>query len=382
MERVGPKPGWNMAVAVVLLAAAPHAWATLTRIDAFDPLRLGAWWACYAVFVVAFLVAIWHAIPREKTTLIAALLAAQTVSALGANWLIPTVIAGVATGGALLVVVASQLSRLPQRVALAWVLAQHAALLWVYLDAWPAPIALVAGIAFAVFSLAVMSMERMALRERALRLRLHHTLTQLTEAKQRLEERARDAERIRIARELHDLLGHHLVALSLQLQLAEREEPAQARASVARASSLTRLLLADLRAVVADMREPARVDLREGLTFLAEEAGPPKVEVRIHAPAVPTDQRTASALLRAAQELVTNARKHASAQCITIDLHDHELVVHDDGRGGHIVEGFGLLGLRERIEAIGGTVRIEHPARGTCVRVGFPTGRTPPEASA
>lgn len=384
MERVGPKPGWNMALAVVLLAAAPHAWATLARFDAFDPVRLGAWWACYAAFLVAFAATVWRAIPREKPHAIAALLAAQTVAALGANWLIPTVIAGVATGGALLVVVASQLSRLPQRVALPWVFAQHAALLAIYLNAWPTPMALVAGIAFTVFSLTVLSMERMSVRERALRLRLYHTLTQLTEARQRLEERARDAERIRISRELHDLLGHHLVALSLQLQLAERADPVEARKSVERAASLTRLLLGDLRAVVADMREPIRVDLRQSLESLAEDAGPPCVEVQILASTIPTDQRVAAALLRAAQELVTNARKHANAQRITVVLNPEDLTVADDGRGGPIVEGFGLLGLRERIEAIGGSVAIEHPHRGTRARIGFPVERAgpPPEASA
>ncbi len=377
MEGDAPKPGWHAAVAVVVLAAAPTLWATITRLDAFDLGRLTAWWAFYGVYVVSFAACVWWAIPRRGVQAVAALLAVQTLAALGANWLIPTVIPGVATGGALLVVIASQLSRLPTKVATPWVLAQHAALLAIYLSSWATSMAVVAGIAFLVFSFVVLTMERLMLRERALRLQLAQTLAELTAARQSLEARARDGERLRIARDLHDLLGHHLVALSLQLQLAERCEPEQARRTIERASSLTRLLLGDLRAVVADLREQTPVDLLAALASLHEGEGTPRVVVRANGRQLPQDGAIAETVLRAAQELVTNARKHARAREIVVEVSDGELCVSDDGIGGPILEGTGLRGLRERAESICGSLLVEHPDRGTRVHVRFPVAEAP-----
>lgn len=380
MEHAEPRPGWIAAVAVVLLAAAPNLWVTCTRPDVFEPARLAAWWALYGLFVAAFALCVWFAIPRRKPAAMLTLLAVQTLAALGTNWLIPTVIAGVATGGALLVVIASQLSRLPSTIAVPWLLVQHAALLLIYLDAWATPIAVVAGVAFLVFSFVVFTMERLALRERSLRLRFAQTLKELTEARQRLESQARDSERLRIARDLHDLLGHHLVALSLQLQLAERSEPEQMRHIIVRASSLTRLLLSDLRAVVTDMREHTRADLAAVLHSLQQDAGTPRVVARAGAEHLPERGAVAEAVMRAAQELVTNARKHAGASEIIVEVRDGELIVSDDGVGGPICEGTGLRGLRERLDAIGGTLTIEHRGRGTLARVRFP-GPPGPEVS-
>jgi signal transduction histidine kinase len=223
-----------------------------------------------------------------------------------------------------------------------------------------------------VFSFVVLALERLALRERMLRLQLGRTLSELTAARQHLESRARDSERLRIARDLHDVLGHHLVAMSLQLQLAERSEPEQARGIIAKASSLNRLLLGDLRAVVADMREESPADLTTALNSLQEREVMPRVSVRTSPGSRVPVGITAETLLRAAQELVTNARKHANAREIVVELREGELRVEDDGVGGPISAGTGLRGLQERLSAIGGTLIIEHPTPGTRVRVQFP----------
>lgn len=372
MTRAEPTPRWHAAIAVIALAAAPNLWAAIASTDTRSSPEMLAWWTLYAAYIVAFAFNTSWAFPRNNSRAIVLLALAQTLAALAANWLVPTVIAGVATGGALLVVAASQLTRIPLPYAIAWVLAQHAALLAIYLDAWPTPIALVAGIAFAVFSFVILSMERMAHRERVLRARLVETLSQLTAARRQLEDQARDAERLRIARDLHDLLGHHLVALSLQLQLAERAEPEESRRAIERASSLTRLLLGDLRAVVSDLREPSHADLVHALQSLAVHDASPRVEVRILADRTPQDPQITQALLRAAQELVTNARKHANASHIRIELDHAELRVRDDGTGGPIAEGFGLRGIRERLEALQGSLEIQSQPGGTLVRVHLP----------
>lgn len=363
---------WLAAFVVVLLAAAPNAWITIESPEAVGEPRLAQWWGLYGAFLAAFLAnAIWVA-PGDRRVVSVVLLALQTALALGANRLIPTVIGGVATGGALLVVVAAQLSRLPHAAALLWVLFQHAALLAIYLDAWPPSIAWSAGIAYTVFSLVMLSLERQAERERALRSDLARSLADLTATRRLLEAGARDAERVRIARELHDLLGHHLVALSLRLEAAHHADDRALRGAVEQARALTRLLLADLRAVVADLRDPPPIDLPAALRDLAGVDHPPRVSVSVEEGCETGGTTRAAALLRCAQEAVTNARKHARATRIVLSLSEDELTIADDGIGGPIREGFGIRGMRERAAALAGTVTIEHPGPGTIVRVRIP----------
>jgi len=174
-------------------------------------------------------------------------------------------------------------------------------------------------------------------------------------------------ERNRLAREIHDGLGHYLTVVKTQLDAAAALLPAQpdrARESVTKAAQLTAEALDDVRRSVGSLRTDAtRPPLPEALRALSQESGLP-VTLHLEGALRPLPPGIEHALFRAAQEGLTNIRKHAvaSAAELTLDFRSPAritLSLTDNGRG---VEkdvpgaGFGLLGIRERIEVLGGRV--------------------------
>ncbi|MCE6999229.1 sensor histidine kinase [Saccharothrix sp. S26] len=181
------------------------------------------------------------------------------------------------------------------------------------------------------------------------------------------------AERNRVARDVHDGLGHHLTAVSVLLEKASafREiDPEVADRAVADAREAARRALEDVRTSVRALREPFR--LGESLGRLVHGLG---VSVTCtgdesrYAPAV------LSALYRAGQEGITNAMRHGGSD-VTVTVHcgrrEARLVVEDDGPGFPPErEGFGLSGVRERIGQVGGSVEVDCAA-GTRLTVVVP----------
>jgi signal transduction histidine kinase len=173
------------------------------------------------------------------------------------------------------------------------------------------------------------------------------------------------AERGRVARDLHDSLGHHLTAVSIQLEKAEafRElDPVAADQSVRDARGSAARALAEVRATVRALAAP--FSLTGALADLAY-GGDCTVEVSGDEPDLPLAARVA--LFRAAQEGLTNARRHAGAGRVTVRAtfggDSARLVVADDGRGfaDGATEGFGLRGMRDRLRAVGGSVELTGP---------------------
>jgi signal transduction histidine kinase len=179
-----------------------------------------------------------------------------------------------------------------------------------------------------------------------------------------LGESARDTERLRVSRELHDVTGHKLTALNLNLQLLSHDSELASRRELSIAIQLGEELLSDIRAVVSRLRHDDGIDLREALQRLAELFPQPSILINVHDGLRVRNTETAEVLLRAAQEGLTNSVRHAGARNAWVSLRpalEHiELVVEDDGPygGGHIA-GNGLTGLRERVEALGGKVGID-----------------------
>lgn len=174
----------------------------------------------------------------------------------------------------------------------------------------------------------------------------------------------RDAERLRISRELHDAWGHELTALGLQLEIASHvTEPGKAKDHVTHAKSLASDLLAKVRDVVATLREAERCDLKDALETLAQSVPAPAVHVEI-SPDVRVGPDQAHALIRCAQEAVTNAVRHADAPNlwlqVTADGEGVRLVARNDGRArdADSSPGSGLLGMRERMESLGGRLAV------------------------
>jgi signal transduction histidine kinase len=188
------------------------------------------------------------------------------------------------------------------------------------------------------------------------------------------------AERLRISRDLHDTLGHHLTALSLQLEVASRLASGPAAERVHEAHAITRLLLSDVRDVVSRLRETSRFNLAEAVRALAESAGTLDIHLQVPDGLDVDDPRQAHAILRCVQEVITNTARHAAARHLWIAIERQPdgiaLSARDDGRGSDVVAwGNGLRGMRERFEEHSGRVEFSSAAgRGFEVRAFMPTG--------
>lgn len=214
------------------------------------------------------------------------------------------------------------------------------------------------------------------------------------EAERTREEEARrraDEERVRIARELHDVLGHHISVISVQagvaLHLLDRQ-PEQARTALVTINGASKEALRELRATLGMLRRadesaprdptPSLDDLDElvartastGLAVDVERAGEPR----------PLPLGTDLAAYRIVQESLTNVARHAQATRVHVSIrYGPELVIEvaDDGRAGPteqpILPGNGLTGMRERAAAVGGTLEAgPRPEGGFIVRATLP----------
>jgi signal transduction histidine kinase len=220
--------------------------------------------------------------------------------------------------------------------------------------------------AFQAFAVALVSSRQ---REAVARSELEVVNAELRAANALLDASSRSAERVRIARDLHDLVGHQLTALALELEVATHQPAAPADEHVRRARSIAKQLLASVREAVGDLRV-RRIELRDALA--AAVAGLPRPHVHLDVDEhLEVDDDTAIALVRCVQEIVTNALRHADASNLTIVIDRRadgriHLEATDDGRGTHTVEpGNGLTGMRERIETLDGAIRFStDPGRG------------------
>ncbi|WP_217183221.1 sensor histidine kinase [Streptomyces sp. AC495_CC817] len=211
----------------------------------------------------------------------------------------------------------------------------------------------------------------------------------LQEYADRVAELSAAAERNRLARDLHDSLGHHLTAMSVQLEMASEfrtRDPEAAREAVDEARRSVTLALADVRQSVRVLRgQASRPALAADLAALAREGDArPRITVEVSGPEDGYGTAELTTLYRAAQEAVTNARRHARASRVTVALRLADeaarLVVADDGRGfvpDAADAGYGLLGMRERVQLVAGTVHIDSsPGAGTRLTVTVPRGGT------
>lgn len=267
---------------------------------------------------------------------------------------------------------------------------------------------------FSVGLVLAIAMAGIAVGEQASRIRLEATLRELRESHDQLTAYSAEvaklsaaAERNRLARDIHDSLGHHLTAIAVQLEKAEafrdRDQTAADQA-VAVARSLARQALQDVRGSVAALRgdEPPAA-LSAMLAGLVRQAdiGEPRVTLTVTGDEAGVGAATRTVLFRAAQEALTNARRHSGARqvCMSVTVDDREarLVVSDDGRGfdpspcetpagrvaGDGFGGFGLLGIRERAALAGGHAEIaSRPGAGTTVTVAIPRSATASEVPA
>ncbi|MBL7258616.1 sensor histidine kinase [Paractinoplanes lichenicola] len=187
------------------------------------------------------------------------------------------------------------------------------------------------------------------------------------------------AERERLARDIHDTLAQGFTSVLLLLEAAEAEpEPESARRHLTRARHTAKENLDEARALIAALAPPALRDatLPDALRVLVGRVGadlpaPPALAVTGTPRPLPADQEVA--LLRVAQEALTNVRRHAAAATVGVELEYADgvvLRVTDDGRGfdpAALTGGFGLSGMRERVAQVGGVLAVRSGPDGTTV---------------
>ena len=200
---------------------------------------------------------------------------------------------------------------------------------------------------------------------------------ELMATQQLLAAASRQGERTRIARDLHDLLGHHLTALTINLQVAERQSEGEVHQRIEQCHALSRLLLADVREAVSALRENQHIELREALHLSVENLPGLEVQLRMDDDVQVDNVDVAQSLLRCVQEAVTNTLRHSGATQCWIHLwaeQGHVLMrIRDNGVATDEVSwGNGLTGMRERIEKQRGTLSVETVDRSLQIDVAVP----------
>ncbi len=245
---------------------------------------------------------------------------------------------------------------------------------------------------FGAYANALLRADSARRESQALLAELQQAHRQLQEYSLRAEEMAVVEERNRLAREMHDTIGHRLTVASVQLEGAQRlcpTDPERAASMVGTVREQVREALGELRSAVATLRAPVEADLQlrsslQRLTTDFEAA----TGITIHRvlpdemPPLPDTHRLS--IYRTVQEALTNVQKHASASQVWLVLTTSDsaitLLVSDDGQGVSLSAeraGFGLRGLRERAEQLDGELYLE-PRQGggtqLSLRLPLPTG--------
>jgi len=193
-----------------------------------------------------------------------------------------------------------------------------------------------------------------------------------TEHQEIAKEMALVAERERVARDVHDVLGHSLTVVTVKAELAQRlvdADPERAKAELTQIQSLTREALAEIRATVAGLRVARLGDELTSAGAALTDAG---VSVQLPADPSVVDPRHRIVLAWVLREAATNVVRHSGATQCAVDIGPSTLTVVDDGRGcSGRPEGNGLRGVRERVAAAGGSLSVGTgpDGRGTTVRV-------------
>ncbi len=329
--------------------------------DAVGPMSWEGWLS-WGVFGLSYLWLTRSLGTRRVTVFDHAVLLLLTASAISVGYYNES-----GLGSILLTVVACLLPwLLPLRVAAVWLIVSQIAMLPVFVVAlkFSLLVSLMLSLLYAGFSGFVFITSLVGCQQNQAREEQRRLNAELRATRALLAESVRVNERTRISRELHDLLGHHLTALSLNLEVASHLVEGKAQEHVLQAHTLAKLLLSDVREAVSQIRDSDAIDMAATLLPLADNVPGLDIDMRMPAPFFLDDPERAHVLLRCTQEIITNVVRHAQAS--TLELHYRWqddgvcLQASDNGRGADQLQaGNGLRGMRERLAAYGGTVEID-----------------------
>jgi signal transduction histidine kinase len=288
-------------------------------------------------------------------------------AAVFAQLLVALAIAALARYGStpvLLIIALAQLAQFlsPWRLVAVFV-AVNLAMYGVYAGLWQTSAPVMGTLIYASFQLFAMMTAWYAFTAERSRDALAIANAELLATRSLLEQGVRDSERLRLSRELHDVAGHGLTALKLNLRALQRQPGLADDAQLALCARLADELLGDIRGVVQQMRLHDGVPLGEIITRLAAPFPRPRLHLAIdEGLRVPTLEQ-AETVVRTVQEALTNAARHGGADNLWLSVRQAgdalQLEFRDDGRApaGELRFGNGLTGMRERLEAAGGGLR-------------------------
>ena len=350
--------------------------------DGVHPAVVMAWLGtgCWALFGISFGLAS-RALGQRRITLADhALMLVMSASAIGVGYFNTD-----GLGSLLLMVAACVLPWIMSvRAGLTWLLASHIVMIPLFVRGSDVTIPeavmlslLYAGVSGFVYANSFVARQQAQAREDQRRLN-----SELRATRALLAESVRINERTRISRELHDLLGHHLTALSLNLEVANHLVEGKAQEHVSQAHTLAKLLLSDVREAVSQIRDSDTIDMAATLLPLSDNVPGLDVEMRMPEPFLLGDPERAHVMLRCTQEIITNVVRHAHATRLDMAYRWQGttllLEARDNGRGAEDPNaGNGLRGMRERLAAYGGDVAIEtRPGAGFTLALTLPTGES------
>ena len=324
-------------------------------------------WICYVAFGLSYYWITRSLGRKNPRALDYVLMVVMTVAALGFGFF-----SGSGLGSILLMVAASVFAWiLPPIWGIVWVILSNLAFIPVFLSMnYSGSDALMQSSLYGGFCLFVFATSYVARQQAQARDEQRRLNAELRGTRLLLAESTRMTERTRISRELHDLLGHHLTALSLNLEVASHLTEGAPRQHITQAHTLAKLLLTDVREVVSQLRETGAMYVGQALRPLGDNVPGLKIHWDIQEPLVMDDPARAHVLLRCTQEIITNAVRHSQADNLHIKVHGADgkvfLDARDDGRGAdRWIAGNGLSGMNERLQQIGGELRIQtEPGRG------------------
>ena len=275
-------------------------------------------------------------------------------------------------------------SHWPPRVFVAALLATNLMTWWILHDAgFRSP--LMSVVLFACFQLFAVLTVHYARSAEASRDALALVNADLLATRALLADATRDAERLRMARELHDVAGHNLTALTLNLRALAADPALARRTELQTAQDAAARLMDDIRGVVHALRDARGLDIGTALQALAAPLPRPRLQLEIDPDVHITDAAVAEVLLRSTQEALTNAARHGDARTVHLRLSQDEsglhLRIHDDARATRasapLREGNGLTGMRERVAALGGSIGITRSGGGLRIEATLPHSGAP-----
>ncbi|MBF7074892.1 histidine kinase [Glaciecola sp. MH2013] len=240
----------------------------------------------------------------------------------------------------------------------------------------------VSAVLFWTFNLFALVMVNTTIKEKKSRETVETINRELVSTQQLLNQAAEQAERVRIARNIHDLLGHHLTALTINLQVASRQTDTlqvdessqsnkqQIKESIEQCHSLAKLLLSDVREAVSDIRSKSSIELVSAIKAISERL--PNLDIKVdYANDINIDDvNMADVLIRCIQESFTNSLKHSKATNVEVQFKKInglvEVIIQDNGnevkkKAKHTVNptrgfkaGNGLTGIVERVSLLKG----------------------------